>query len=210
METELEIKAPEEPENIPTEGADGARERDLAAEFAELIRGEYRDAFNAKVKEILIRRFRERARAEKQNAAGRHDDEERSEAADPAATAPPAGKSGEKAPDAAEAARFAREHPEIDLSAALADPAAARLMSAGLTLREALEFTCRESIADARIRAAEQRAAEQVRRELIAGMRPSENKRTGDAVRPSGVERMTLAQREELERRAMKGEKIIL
>ena len=45
--------------------------RDLAAEFEELIRGEYKDVFAARVKGILVKRFRERTREVPQNTGAR-------------------------------------------------------------------------------------------------------------------------------------------
>jgi len=207
MEEKTEIKATEADEKDVKETAG----RDLDAEFAELIRGEYKAAFNAKVKEILVRRFRGRAEAangdngEKAGCA-RHDDEN---AADGAPL--PAGQSGGAAAvDPAEAAKLARLYPETDVAAAIADPEIVRLRAAGLTLREAYEFANREELAGSMVRQAENAAYERARSELIAGGRLSEAQRTGGSVALSGVERLTLAEREALERRALQGEKIVL
>ena len=106
------------------------------AEFEELIRGKYRDAFNAKVKDILVKRFRQRAK------------EKQSPAADVGETgaAPEAAGEGEvpgdalrlKRSDLAETAALARDYPAFDPASALSDPQLIRLLDAGFGLREAL------------------------------------------------------------------------
>ncbi len=172
--------------------AEGA-ERDLAAEFEELIRGEYKDAFAARVKGILVKRFRERTRepeipAEKDTGAG----------------------TPEVRISDAELEELKGDYPDFDLEKEYADPAFERLITAGVDLRTAYEVTHRDSVLPKGLRAAIEDETRRIWQELrSASQRISESSR---AVTPARVSLAadTRSQREALERRALKGEKIIL
>lgn len=140
----------------------------LDAEFSALIRGKYHDAFNRRVKKILVKRFRENSR--------------QSEAGVPQAT------------DVQQSAETV-EQPVGNANESAAPPQSARVTS---------------HTDDAEFQAAVSAEVERFKRELIAAGRLSETARGSGVARPLGVERLTLAEREALERRALKGEKIVL
>ena len=194
----VQAKASGEADDVSMPPRDRA---ELRKEFEELIRGRYREVFAARVKEILVKRFRERAKEA------------------PAEPAPKAGVEKGPAPDAEsaafvpspeEVAQAAEKYPGFRLEAELEDPDFVRLCGAGFPLCEAYEIVHRASLADERARASAAAEAERVWAELTAAGRLSEAGRGGSVARTGGVERMTLKEREALERRALKGEKIIL
>lgn len=167
----------------PSEPADAPR--DLEAEFEELIRGEFKDAFAARVKGILLKRFRERERRE------------------PAAARP-------EAELAAESEEVTRDYPSFDLEKERADPLFARLVEAGVDLRTAYEVTHRDSVFPVALRAAlEEQTALIMQERGSAAQRISEGSRAAAVASPR-LSADTRSAREALERRAMKGERIIL
>lgn len=176
---------------IETEGA----ARDLTAEFEELIRGEYKDAFTARVKGILVKRFREKTKDEPENNSGR----EHTDGGTPVSEAL-----------IAEAEELKLEYPVFDLEKEKADPAFSRLIAAGVDLRTAYEVTHRDTVFPERLRAAVEGETRRVWQELhSASQRISESSRTASPARVSFAAD-TRSAREALERRALKGEKIIL
>lgn len=180
----------ERPESqIEAEGA----ERDLAAEFEELIRGEYKDVFAARVKGILVKRFRERTR----------------EPEIPAKRDAGAGTPAAAVTDA-ELEELQEDYPDFDLEKERADPAFERLIAAGVDLRTAYEVTHRDSVLPKALRAAVEGETRRIWQELrSASQRISESSRADAPARP-GSAAGTRSQREALERRALKGEKIVL
>ncbi|MBQ3100414.1 MAG: hypothetical protein IJC50_05430 [Clostridia bacterium] len=172
--------------------AEGA-ERDLAAEFEELIRGEYKDVFAARVKSILVRRFRDRT---KNAATGPEDRAE--------------GRAESAAVDESEIEALRRDYPEFELENESADPNFSRLLSLGADLRTAYEFVHRDTLMPRALNAALE--AELLRSAAESGsaaQRISEGSRNaGSAV--LSVDTASRSAREALERRALRGEKIIL
>lgn len=176
--------------HIDAEGA----ERDLAAEFEELIRGEYKDVFAARVKSILVRRFRERARDAEPIPEDRAEDRAESAAL----------------PDSSEIEALRRDYPEFELEAERADPNFMRLISVGADLRTAYEFTHRDTLMPRILNAALE--AELLRSAAESGsaaQRISEGSRNAGSA-PLSVDTASRSAREALERRALRGEKIIL
>ena len=173
--------------HIEAEGA----ERDLAAEFEELIRGEYKDVFAARVKSILVRRFRERAR-------------------DGGAVPDTAGEESAAAPIPAESEieALVRDYPDFCLEDEEADPTFGRLMAAGADLRTAYEFTHRETLMPRALQSAVEAALAR-KGPGSAAERISEGS-LGSGAAPLGVDTASRSAREALERRALRGEKIIL
>ena len=171
-------------------GAEGAG-RDLAAEFEELIRGEYRDVFAARVKSILIRRFRERAR-------------------DGGAVPDTAGEASAAAPIPAESEieALVRDYPDFSLETEAADPTFGRLLAAGADLRTAYEFTHRDTLMPRALRSALE--AELARLGPGSAAERISEGSMGSTAAPLGVGTASRAAREALERRALRGEKIIL
>lgn len=176
----------------PQIDAEGA-ERDLAAEFEELIRGEYKDVFAARVKGILVKRFRERT---KDMPASTGNESEGRTTAEPDLEA--------------EAGELMRDYPEFDLEKERADPSFMRLVAAGVDLRTAYEVTHRDTVFPAALRAAlEEETRRLIQEHGSAAQRISEGSRTSAVARASYAAD-TRSAREALEKRAMKGEKIIL
>lgn len=176
--------------HIDAEGA----ERDLAAEFEELIRGEYKDVFAARVKSILIRRFRERAK----DAETIPDEGERG------------GAESAPIPDGSEIEALMKDYPEFKPETELADPTITRLLTLGADLRTAYEFTHRDTLMPRALNAALE--AELLRAAVGSGSaaeRISERSRNAGSVGLS-VDTASRSAREALERRALRGEKIIL
>ena len=174
-------------------GAEGAG-RDLAAEFEELIRGEYKDVFAARVKSILIRRFRERTR----------DGEAAPDAAD--------GRGAEALPTPSESEieALVRDYPDFSLETEAADPTFGRLMAAGADLRTAYEFTHRDTLMPRALRSALEAELARIGGEPGSAAERISEGSLGSAAAPLGTDTASRAAREALERRALRGEKIIL
>ena len=103
-----------------------------------------------------------------------------------------------------------RDYPEFDLEKESADPAFMRLIDAGVDLRTAYEVTHRDTVFPAALRAAlEQETRRLLQQHGSAAQRISEGSRAASVARASYAAD-TRSAREALERRAMKGEKIIL
>lgn len=181
----------------------------LAKEFEELIRGKYKKAFAERTKAILARRFREKAAAPEQIAS-------ESKKTD-----------GNKADDFRATERAARiyatwereaeklksEYPDFDLRAEAKDPAFVGLLRGGAGLREAYEVTHRSSLMPERLRAAVAQEALRILNEHSARAgRPDEHGSGGlsSSVTRRSVASLSRSEREKLEKRAMRGEHIVL
>lgn len=221
--------------NTASENADAAKRE----EFERLIRGEYRQAFDERVKRIIDRRFRETRTLKEQAArtqpvvdflkeaygetdeiallerltAEKTDKAAKNEAAD-AVKALLREKGAREIErrwrEEADAAR--RIHPGMDLLSELRDPRFRSLLRAGVDVATAYETTHARELTQMAMRYAAERARENTVSDIRArGLRPDENGADGrgaSRVAPPRVANMTRAQREDIERRAARGEKV--
>lgn len=218
--------------NTHSENADVAGKRE---EFERLIRGEYRQEFDERVKRIIDRRFRE-TRTLKEQAArtqpvvdflkeayGEADETvllERLTAEKAAKTPKDAAKTLLREKGAKEIERRWRDeadaarkiHPEMDLLNEIQNPRFRSLLRAGVDVATAYETTHARELTRMAMRYAAERARENTIRDIRArGLRPDENGADGrgaSKIAPPRVANMTRAQREDIERRAARGEKV--
>lgn len=220
--------------SAPEAGMESAREEKTEAErkraaFESLIRGEYKREFEERVQKIIDRRFRE-MRLLKENAAklrpviealsekyGEGDLEmlERRLREDA-----PHVYSDEKHRLAmmqamkwrADAEEIGRENPGFDLKNELKNGAFIGLLKAGVDLKTAYRALHQDEILASAIRYAVKKAREQTMNDMrLRFSRPEENGaggRGGAKVAPLSVNNMTLKEREEIERRCARGEKV--
>lgn len=194
---EAAASAPEATANtsLPSE-AFGAREpaapqaeQTAAPTFEELIRGRYREEYNARV-QALLGHATAKARAGEQAR--------RSEAC---------------AKLLREARAAAEAYPAMDLKAELADPAFRSLLRAGVEVKDAYALRHREALLAGAMQSAARAVAEKLAQSLPdPGARPLENGAASAgaaAVYPS-VARLSRAQRRDLIARAREGERIEL
>lgn len=207
---------------------------DKTAAFEKLIRGEYKEQFTARTQRIIDQRFREsRAERELVQTLANHYGLEQGDykGITEAATrngASDAQQRQQKAQSLLEKYREARvdqicadwqeegqalqhQYPGFVLEQELNDPAFAGMLRAGVPLRTAYEARHLEELlggamqyaADKATAAAELRAAARAQRPAENGLTP----RSSSVMQPD-VNALTLAQREQIERRVAKGERI--
>lgn len=183
-------------------------------EFDRLIRSEYKAEFDERVKRIIDRRFKEtRALKEKAERA-----KPPTEALD--------GKGGEHVREilrdmsvrktlegwqsGAEALKA--ENPSFDLRMELRDSRFRDLLKAGVDMRTAYDCVHLNERLDVAVRTACERTRENTVSTIRArGFRPDENGaagRGGRGVSPPDVSRMTRREREQIEKRCARGEKV--
>ena len=215
------------------ENADAAGRKE---EFERLIRGEYRQEFDERVKRIIDRRFRE-ARTLKEQAArmqpvvdflkqtyGEADENallerltaEKAPKGEPEAAV----KALLREKGAREIARrwqteaeaAGRVYPGLDLMKEIQNPRFRSLLRAGVDVGTAFETTHARELTLLAMRYAAERTREKTVSDIRArGLRPDENGADGrgaSRLGPPKVENMTRAQREDIERRAARGEKV--
>lgn len=246
--------------------AENAEATGKREEFERLIRGEYRQEFDERVKRIIDRRFREnrtlkeqaartqpvvdflkeaygeadesalleRLTAEKaaKTAKNREGESEISEnyAAEKSENALSEKPEAAKAADAVKAllrekgakeierrwrseeASAKRVHPGIDLDREIQNPRFRSLLRAGVDVITAYETTHARELTLLAMRFAAERTREKTVNDIRArGLRPAENGMDGrgaSRMTPPKVANMTRAQREDIERRAARGEKV--
>ncbi len=201
------------------------------AEFENLIRGEYKQAFDERVQKIIDRRFRD-MRVLKEQAAkikpvldalfekyGESDPEKLKELLK-GKGAPTDGSDGERRRHAmmkvmkwrADADEILRMHPGFSLENEMKNKAFANLLKAGVDMKTAYRAMHQDEILDSAIRYAAKKAHDQTIKEMrFHASRPSENGaggRGGAKMSPLRVCNMTRQEREEIERRCARGEKV--
>ena len=206
------------PERVPVESASAEAEADAGAAarreaFEGLIRGEYKAEFDERVQRIIDRRFRdlkrleaqaERAKPLFQLLEGRYG----GESAEPRERA-----AAELARRWQLDARMAKEiYPGFDLKAMLGNGRFTALLRAGVDVKTAYEVVNgRALVADA-LRYAIGRAREKTIGDIRARLnRPEENGAGGGGatrIGPPRVKDLTKKQREDIERRCARGEKV--
>lgn len=217
-----------------TPGATQTDGADKTAAFEKLIRGEYKEQFAARTQRIIDQRFREsRAERELVNTLANHYGLEQGDyqGITKAATqnsAADAQQRQQKAQSLLERYRNSRvericadwqeegralqqQYPGFAWEQELSDQAFAGMLRAGVPLRTAYEARHLEELlggamqyaADKAAEAAEMRAAARAQRPAENGLTP----RSSSVMQPD-VNALTLAQREQIERRVAKGERI--
>ena len=213
-----------EPLNNSNEEADRKR-----AEFENLIRGEYKQAFDERVQKIIDRRFRDmrilkeqaarikpvldtlyekygEADAEKLAALLKSEDarlpgEDRRRHA--------AVKVMKWRKDAEE---LLRENPGFTLESEMKNAAFTNLLKAGVDMKTAYRAMHQDEILEHAVRYAAKKARDLAMKEMrLNAYRPEENGaggRGGAKMAPLSVSNMTRAEREEIERRCARGEKV--
>lgn len=198
-------------ENVGEDINSNGEEEDalLEKEFEDLIRGKYKSAFAKRTKAILARRFREKT-AEPEQTASEEKEIGKGEA------------DGFRATERAariyagwerEAEKLKKEYPGFDLRTEAKNPAFVGLLRGGAGLREAYEVTHRSSLMPERLRrAVAQETLRILNEEAARAGRPDEH---GSGAVSSSVTRRSVAslsrgEREELEKRALRGEHIVL
>lgn len=201
------------------------------ADFENLIRGEYKQAFDQKVQKIIDKRFRDMrilreqfARIKpvldalnekygvtdaqtlvkmlKEDASGtdRADIERRRNAAMKVM------KWRREADD------LLRMHPGFRLETEMKNAVFTGLLKAGIDMKTAYNALHQDEILDYAVRYAVKKARDKTMKEMrLIAQRPEENGaggRGGAKMAPIGVNNMTRAEREEIERRCARGEKV--
>lgn len=220
-----------ETENIPErEQAD-----DLKREsFEKLIRGEYKAEFDERVRKIIDKRFRE-MRSMKEQAARvkpvmdalyekykETDAEKLIDLLNAERRLPERENHAEKMRGMraigtmfkwrTDAEAIGRTREDFDLKREMASDVFKGLLRAGVDLKTAYGFVHQREILESAVRLAAEKAHENAVREMRGRLlRPSENGAGGYAgggMKPVSVQNMTRAEREEIEKRASRGEKV--
>lgn len=215
------------PEGTPTEDS-AERKR---ADFEHLIRTEYKPEFDERVQKIIDRRFRE-MRVMKEQAVrmkpvldalsekyGANDAETLVKMLKADA---PAEKrdDGRRIANAArqvmkwqgDAQAILRENPEFNLKNEMKNAAFTRLLKAGVDMKTAYRTLHQDEILERAVRYAAGKARDKTMKSMrMHTSRPEENGaggRGGAKMAPMSVQNMTRAEREEIERRCARGEKV--
>lgn len=204
-----------------------------AEAFERLIRGEYKAEFDERVRKIIDKRFRE-MRGMKEQAArvkpllealfrryGETDAQKLAErlSAEGGDARPQENRSVRMALIRAlgwrtEAQALAREIPDFDLKREMTHNGFKSLLKAGVDMKTAYRAVHQKEILESAVRYAAEKVREHTIREMRKNaMRPGENGAGGQGgmrMSPMSVGNMTKAQREEIERRSQRGEKVYL
>ena len=199
------------------------------AEFESLIRGQYKREFEERVKRIIDKRFREmrllKEQAEKMRPviealSEKYGESDMETLLEKLKADSPVNKMDERSRQAflkmmtwrQEAEDILRENPGFDLKEELKNGAFIGLLKAGLDLKAAYRALHQDEILDNAIRYAAKKVREQTMNEMRLRLsRPEENGaggRGGAKVSPLSVANMTRQEREEIERRCARGEKV--
>lgn len=221
-------------QKLAVSGKAADSEADKASEFEKLIRGQYKDQFAARTQRIIDQRFRESRGAQdlakaladhygleagdykgieqavkEQNAADAKQRREKAEAFAQQYREDSAQQIYEQWQE--EGRMLAEEYPEFCMEEELTDDTFTKLLCAGVPLRTAYEARHLDEILGGAMQyAADKAAAAAELRAAARGARPAENGTTPSAssVMQTNVNALTLAQREQIERRVAKGERI--
>jgi len=212
------------------ENADSLKKDD----FEKLIRGEYKAEFDERVQKIIDERFRE-MRSMKEQAArvkpvmdalsekyGETDMEKLTELLKNGRRDLSEKYRGENTRNGralktflkwrADADAIGRERTDFDLKKEMANGVFQSLLRAGVDMKSAYQFMHQRDTLESAIRLAAAKTRENTLNEMRARMlRPSENGAGGYAgagMKPVSVMNMTRAEREEIEKRASRGEKV--
>ncbi len=213
-----------EPEAYHAEETDQKR-----AEFENLIRGQYKREFEERVKKIIDRRFRDARLMKEQIEKWRKVIETLHEKYSTDGKQAllkrlyedmPVEKMDERSRKALvktmiwrrEADELLRENPEFDLKKELKNGAFIALLKAGVDLKTAYRTLHQDEILESAIRYAAKKVRDQTMNEMRNRLsRPEENGaggRGGSKVSPLSVGSMTRQEREEIEKRCARGEKV--
>ena len=231
-ETGRDAAAPGQKLEISGKAEEAGEDKD--SEFEKLIRGQYKEQFAARTQRIINQRFRESRGA--QDLAKTLADQYGLEANDYKGIAQAvkdqrladAEQRRQKAEQLAQQYRedsaqqiydqwqeegrmLAEEYPTFCMEEELTDDAFVKLLCAGIPLRTAYEARHLDEILGGAMQyAADKAAAAAELRAAARGARPAENGTTPSAgsVMQTNVNALTLAQREQIERRVAKGERI--
>ncbi len=198
-------------------------------EFEALIRGQYKREFEERVKKIIDKRFREmrllKEHADKMRPVIEALSEKYGESnletlVRRLKEEAPISKMDERSKKAflkamiwrQEADEILRENPEFDLKTELKNGAFIALLKAGVDLKTAYRTLHQDEILSAAIRYAAKKAQERTMNDMRDRfLRPEENGaggRGGSKVSPLSVVNMTRQEREEIEKRCARGEKV--
>ena len=215
MSQAQETAAPQEADSAPS-----AQER-----FDELIRGEFKDAYQAKMQAALDRRFKQARATEERmkalepvaKALSEHYGVSESELprAMERAAAQRAARAGQRRADVARQMEETKgAYPQFDLAAEMRNPRFAAIARAGVDIKTAYEIAHKDELLSSAMAYAAQRAAKETAENIRARAgRPVENGAQAQAPaqpREKTVSEMTREEREDLARRAMRGERIVL
>lgn len=201
------------------------------AEFENLIRGEYKQAFDERVQKIIDRRFRDMRVLKEQktriqpildalyNKYGEADAEKLAEllkSEDAGAFPPLDARSRHAAMKVMkwrkDAEEILRENPGFELESEMKNAAFKNLLKAGVDMKTAYRAMHQDELLEQAIRYAAKKAHDQAMKEMRQrAYRPEENGaggRGGAKMAPLSVNNMTRAEREEIERRCARGEKV--
>ena len=209
---------------------------DRSARFEELIKGEYKDLYDQRVQDTIRRRLRgSEANARRLSALGpalevlgRHYGVDAGDAEalgrairEDAALAPEDPRAAEaRRQEAArrqvsdwlrQAEELQARYPGFELGREARDPRFRSLIGSGLPLRDAFEALHQREILPAAMEYSARRAEERLAESVIAGQRrPGEGAMGGQGpvLSKRDVNRLTRAERDEIERRVARGEKI--
>ena len=200
-------------------------------DFENLIRGEYKQQFDERVQKIIDKRFREMRLMKEQAAKIKPLLDALSEKygnADADALVKmlkeDAGKNTKIAFDRqlkareqamkwrASAEEIANADPEFNLADEMKNPAFTHLLKAGVDMKSAYHAMHHDEILEKAIRYAVKKVHDQTVKDMRMNLsRPEENGsggRGGAKMAPPSVNNMTRAEREEIEKRAARGEKV--
>lgn len=233
QETPVSARMAAGAEHAPEETNEKHADELKAEAFERLIRGEYKAEFDERVKKIIDKRFRE-MRGMKEQAArvkplmeallkryGETDAErlikllsEETEAARPSEDNRAKMAMLRALAWHSEAQSLTSELPDFDLKKEMADENFKRLLKAGVDMKTAYRALHQNEILESAVRYAAEKVREHTVREMRKNaMRPGENGAGGQGgmrMSPMSVGNMTKAQREEIERRSQRGEKVYL
>ncbi|MBR3928473.1 MAG: hypothetical protein IKJ65_05660 [Clostridia bacterium] len=203
------------------------------AYFENLIRGEYKQAFDQRVQKIIDKRFRD-MRILKEQAAkikpvldalsekyGEADAEKLVRILKDEAPQFRSGLAERQKAAFAKAMKWREDaeqlrqmSPEFDLAGEMKNAAFTSLLKAGVDMKTAYRAMHQDEILNSAVKYAAEKARDQTMKEMrMHASRPEENGaggRGGAKMAPLGVNSMTRAEREEIERRCARGEKVYL
>lgn len=197
-------------ESLPQENAvsdAGTQEKtDRRAAFEELIKGEYKQEYEARVQELLRKRLKNTKAAAEQAAEENRRLKQQLE------------DSGSQQRIARMAAQLRQQteaakavYPHMDLARELQDPRFVRLLRADVDVRTAYEVLHRSEILPAAMAYTARQVEQKLTNHIAAGnARPAENGMAGQsaALVSSDVSQLSRAQRQDIIRRVQGGEKI--
>ena len=223
--------APDAGKLIEPQGNANGEADQKKADFENLIRGEYKQAFDQRVQKIIDKRFRDMRLMKEQAAKIKPILDALSEKYGEAdaeklvrilkADAPHAETDRhDRQKNAvmkvmkwrADADEILRMNPDFDLEGEMKNSQFTSLLRAGVDMKTAYRAMHQDEILDSAVKYAAKKARDQTMKETrMHALRPEENGaggRGGAKMAPLSVNNMTRAEREEIERRCARGEKV--